>query len=150
MSVLKNFAKKIWLTRVEPRLLTAPLTVQLTQSALYSTESGITPSTTDETLIVSLTTHGKRIYEVYLAIESILRQTLKPNKIILWLSKNKFNENNIPLILKKQQQRGLEIAFCEDVKSYTKLIPTLQMYPQAVIITVDDDILYPFDLIENL
>ena len=150
MSTLKEIAKKIWLTRVEPRLLAAPLTVQLTQRALYSTEAGTVTSTTDETLIVSLTTFGKRIYEVYLTIESLLQQTLKPNKIILWLSKDEFNEDDIPIILKRQRKRGLEIACCEELRSYNKLIPTLQTYPKATIVTVDDDMIYPFDLLENL
>jgi hypothetical protein len=147
MAILKKLAKKIWLQRIEPRLLAAPLTVQLTQHALHSTEKGITG---DTDLIISLTTYGKRIHEVYLPIESLLQQTLKPGKIILWLSKDEFNENNIPLILKKQRERGLEIAYCEDLRSYKKLIPTLQVYPNATIITVDDDVIYPFDLLENL
>jgi hypothetical protein len=156
MAILKNIAKRIWFSRVEPRLLAAPLTVQLTHDALHSIESGVATDGDnsgehgEEMLIVSITTHGKRIYEVYLAIESILRQTLKPNKIILWLGKNEFNENNIPSILKKQQRRGLEIKFCDNIRSYKKLVPALQAYPQATIITIDDDIIYPFDLVENL
>ncbi|WP_448820814.1 hypothetical protein [Cetobacterium sp.] len=99
-------------------------------------------------IIVSLTTYSKRIYSVYLTIESLFRQTLKPNKIILWLAEDEYK--NIPCLLKILQDKGLEIRFCKDIKSYKKLIPTLKKYPNDIIITVDDDIIYPIDFIENL
>ena len=40
---------------------------------------------TDQKKIVSLTTYEPRLYETYLAIESIMQQTVKANRIILWL-----------------------------------------------------------------
>ncbi len=101
-------------------------------------------------LIVSLTSYSSRINTVHLAIESIGFQTVKANKIILWLDKNEFNECNIPLILKRQMSRGLEIKYCENIKSYKKLIPSLIEFPESSIITIDDDILYPYDMIEQL
>lgn len=45
---------------------------------------------------------------------------------------------------------GLEIGWCHDIKSYKKLIPTLKAYPDAIIITADDDILYPCDMVAQL
>lgn len=101
-------------------------------------------------IIVSLTTYSKRIYDVHLTIESLFRQTIMPNKIVLWLAEDEFDENNIPIMLKKLQNKGLEIGYCKDLKSYKKLIPTLEKYPNDIVITVDDDILYQYDLIENL
>ena len=100
-------------------------------------------------IIVSLTTHGRRLHETYLAIESIMQQTLKPNRIILWLSDD-FKNIDIPRVLQRQQKRGLEIRFCKDIRSYTKLIPALMNFPSSTIITIDDDQLYHFDLLENL
>jgi hypothetical protein len=121
------------------------------QSALHSTETGVIRfNANGKNIIVSLTTHNKRILDVWLTIESLLNQTLKPNKLILWLAEDEFDENSIPLVLKRQQKRGLEIGFCKDLKSFTKLIPTLQKYSNQLIITADDDIVYPFDLVENL
>lgn len=101
-------------------------------------------------LIVSLTTYSKRIHEVHLVVESMAQQTLKPNRLILWLDETEFTLDTIPLILKKQMERGLEIYFCPNYRSYKKLIPTLQNYPKANIITIDDDILYPYDMVELL
>lgn len=104
----------------------------------------------DRPLTVSLTTYGKKIYDVYLTIESLLNQTVKPNHIILWLSQDEFTSKDIPQILKNQENRGLEIKYCNDLGSYKKIIPALMSYPDHVIITVDDDIIYPFDLVECL
>lgn len=101
-------------------------------------------------LIVSLTTYNKRIHDVHLVIESIATQTVKPNRVILWLDELEFNLESIPLILKNQGLRGLEIRFCPNYRSYKKLIPTLELFPDAHIITIDDDIMYPHDMIELL
>jgi hypothetical protein len=122
----------------------------LNNSMLYSQEKGINDTPYDgRELIVSLTTYGRRLYDVYLTIETLMRQTLKANKIVLWLEEA-LKEVDIPLTLTKQQNRGLEIRYCEDTKSYNKLIPALSEFPEAVIITVDDDCLYNFDILENL
>lgn len=107
-------------------------------------------SKSKEDVIVSLTTYGARIDDVYLVIESIFQQTYKPNRIILWLDEQEFNDDNIPYMLKKQQAKGLIIGYCNNIKSYKKLIPTLKLYPDSIIITIDDDKMYPHDLIERL
>lgn len=103
-----------------------------------------------EKIVVSLTTYNKRTKTVYKTIESIFNQTTKPDKIILWLDKDEFNINNIPKTLKKQIKQGLEIDFYHNIKSYKKIVPTLKKHPNDIIITTDDDILYPKDFIEKL
>jgi hypothetical protein len=101
-------------------------------------------------IIASLTTYGERINTVHLAIETILNQTKKADTIILWLSEDEFNIHTIPENLKNLQIKGLEIKFCKDFKSYKKLIPTLKLYPNDIIVTFDDDIYYKDDVIELL
>jgi hypothetical protein len=99
--------------------------------------------------VVSLTTYDKRLHDVYLTIESLMQQTRKADKIILWLSQSLINDP-IPMSLKRQQNRGLEIKYCSDIKSYKKLIPTLKCFPNEVIITVDDDVIYNNDMLDKL
>jgi hypothetical protein len=101
-------------------------------------------------LVVSLTSFGRRINEVYLAIESIGLQTVRPNNVILWLSEDNFNDSNLPMSLKNLQKRGLSIKYCQDIKSYKKLIPTLKIFNDSLIITIDDDCMYQNDLVEKL
>ena len=100
-------------------------------------------------IIVSLTTYGRRIYDVALTIESIMQQSMKANRIVLWLD-DSFKGNHLPTALTSQMERGLEIAYCKDIRSYTKLIPSLKSFPDDAIITVDDDVLYDPYLLCNL
>lgn len=119
--------------------------------ALNSHDSLVDKSSPKEReLIVSLTTYSKRIHDVHLVIESLGEQTQLANRIILWLDREEFSINTIPLILKKQIQRGLEVRFCSNYRSYKKLIPTVTENPDSDVITIDDDFLYPHDLIELL
>lgn len=77
-----------------------------------------------------------------------MQQTRKANRIILWLSENEQNKE-LPMALQLQQARGLEVRYCKDIRSYTKLIPTLKLCPEAIIITVDDDCLYNMDVLTD-
>jgi len=126
--------------------------IKLLDALVLSTkESIITPLKTAEvSLIVSFTTYSKRIHDAHLVVESIAQQTLKPHRIILWLDENEFTLETITEALKMQVKRGLEVRFCPNFRSYKKLIPTLQHFPDANVITIDDDILYPPDMIEIL
>lgn len=103
----------------------------------------------DHEVVVSLTSFGKRIYDVHLAIESIMQGTVKPNRIVLWLSEEDFKGKPLPRTLEMQKARGLQVEFCEDIRSYNKLIPSLKQFPEACIITIDDDAIYGYDLVER-
>lgn len=103
-------------------------------------------------LIVSLTSYPARINMVHTVIESLINQTYRADKIILWLNPESFpnKEKDLPSQLLNLCAKGLIIDWYKNIRSYTKLIPTLEMYPDATIITVDDDILYPRNLIRSL
>lgn len=123
---------------------------ELTAKALSESESGVTTERMGhDEIIVSLTTHGKRIYDVHATIESIMQGSVKPNKIVLWISED-YKGTILPLALQRQMKRGLDIRYCRDIRSYTKLLYTLKAFPNASIITIDDDFLYPHDLLECL
>lgn len=122
----------------------------LKDRSLTTTVSGVSQDKiADAEVVVSLTTYGKRLYEVYLTIESIMQGTLRPNRIVLWLAED-IQYDDIPFTLKMQERRGLEIGFTKDIRSFKKLIPTLKKYPDSIIITIDDDAIYEPDLVENL
>ncbi|MBI4652507.1 glycosyltransferase family 2 protein, partial [Candidatus Desantisbacteria bacterium] len=108
-----------------------------------SIKSGVDPSS-KRNIIISLTSHPKRFKQNYIAIESLLSQSLKPNKIILWLAEDEASFDEVSEELKRAQKRGLEIAFCrQSLRSYNKLIHTLKIYGDSIIVTADDDIMYP-------
>lgn len=123
---------------------------ELKRQSYHCTTKGTTTKKYGENeLIVSLTTYGNRLFEVSNTIESIMQGSMLPNKIILWLDYSMENAE-LPYSLKRQQERGLEIRFYKDIRSYKKYIPTLINYPEAIIVTLDDDLLYEPDLLENL
>ena len=103
-------------------------------------------------LIVSLTTFPARINTVHKTINTLLQQTVKPDKLILWLAKEQFanKEDDLPQNLLKLKDFGLEIKWCEDLRSYKKLVPTLREFPNDIIVTADDDLYYQKDWLESL
>jgi hypothetical protein len=103
-------------------------------------------------LIVSLTSFPARINTTHIAVESILRQTVKPDKIILWLAEEQFPDllEDVPESLKSQIPRGLDIRFCEDLRSHKKYYFALKQFPNCKIVIVDDDLFFHHDLIKNL
>lgn len=101
-------------------------------------------------IIVSLTTYPARIGGVWLTAASLLQQTMKPCKVILWLAKEQFPQRKIPGNLEKLKKRGLEIRFCEDLKPHKKYYYAMREYPDYYIVTADDDIFYPENHIEGL
>ena len=123
---------------------------ELTTKALSESNIGVSDEKGGENeIIVSLTTHGKRIYDVHASIESIMQGSVKPSRIVLWISED-YRNTILPLTLQNQIKRGLEIKYCKDIRSYTKLVPALKCFPDASIVTIDDDIIYPHDTLECL
>lgn len=122
----------------------------LDQNILHDVEPGVSKERyCDHDVIVSLTTYGDRIYDVALTIESIMDQTMKANRIVLWLD-NSFKTKRLPNALHLLEKRGLEIKYCKDIRSYTKLVPSLREFPDDIIVTIDDDVLYNNDLLDKL
>ena len=118
--------------------------------ALY--DNKIIEENRKEKLIISLTTFPQRIYDIDVVLFSLLNQTVKPDKIILWLGKEEFPnlENDVPNHILNMRRFGIDIEFCKDIKPYKKLIYTLEKYPNDVIVTADDDTYYEYNWLEKL
>ena len=115
-------------------------------------EKGVTNEKRETKLIVSLTSYPERMYDIHYCLYSLLTQTLKPDEVILWLAKEQFpnEEKDISQKVLKLKDNGLSIKFCEDIKSYKKIIPTLREYPNEIIVTADDDLYYKENWLEKL
>lgn len=103
-------------------------------------------------LIISLTSYPARINTVNQTIQSLLNQSMKADKVILWLALEQFpnKEADLPQQLLDLRKSGLTIDWYHDIKSYKKLIPALKKYPDAIVVTADDDLLYQKDWLLNL
>jgi len=95
-------------------------------------------------IVVSLTSYPARINAVPETLKSILTQSFKPWKVVIWLAREQFPgmERDLPPELVVLKNIGLSIEWCEDIRSYKKLIPSLSKYPEKIIVTADDDIIY--------
>lgn len=103
-------------------------------------------------VIVSLTSYPARIDTVNQTIETLLNQTYKADNVVLWLGIEQFpnRENDLPKHLLCLTDKGLTIKYSNNLKAYTKLIPSLKEFPDDIIVTADDDILYPKNWLEIL
>lgn len=103
-------------------------------------------------IIVSLTTIKKRIAIVHNVIIAILNQTVKVDKIILYLGEHDYPNKEMDLPKKLLNLIGdkFEICWREDIGPHTKYFYALKEYNESIVITVDDDINYPINLVEDL
>ena len=108
----------------------------------------------DDTLIVSLTSYPARISKLWMVIETLLNQKLVDNfKVILWLSENQFPKglDSLPKSLTNLIEKGLDIRFVsDDLKSHKKYYYAFKEYPNNIVVTVDDDVLYSPILLRTL
>lgn len=106
-----------------------------------------------QNIIVSLTTTPHRINTIKPVLESISRQTVKPNKIYVnvpWRFKRDNSEYKIPKWLKTYP--GIVINRTKDYGPATKLVATLEKEkdPETIIITIDDDTIYTKHVVRDL
>ena len=113
---------------------------------------GLTTEKRSPRVIVTLTSFPERLYDLHYTLYSLLTQCFKPDEVVLWLSVDEFpnKEEDIPNNVLNFKNNGLTIKWCDDIKSYKKLIPALNEFPNDILVTADDDIFYPTDWLKNL
>lgn len=103
-----------------------------------------------EKIVISLTTYPERISGIPKVLDSIMTQTYKADKVVLYLSEEQFANREIPVDLSAYFEWGLEICWCGgDMKSHKKYLYAFQEYPDDYIITIDDDYYYEKHMIEE-
>lgn len=102
--------------------------------------------------IVSLTSIPSRLPLIEATLKSLMRQSMAPRRIVLNLPRFSRRENvayTLPPFL--EGLRSVSVRWCEDLGPATKLIPSLQgEEPSTPIIVVDDDRIYPANLVQDL
>lgn len=104
-------------------------------------------------VVVSMTSFPEAIPYAVQAIHSILNGSVLPDKLILYLTFSQFEKNGIPECLRRLSEENpvFEIRnYDKDIRSYRKLIPALTDFPDAIIVTVDDDVAYHRHLLRDL
>ena len=104
-------------------------------------------------VVVTFTSYPARIRLAAAAAASLLRQSVKPDAIVLWLDPEQFpgREADLPQEFAALRAGGLDIRWCRPgLRSYKKLVPALEAWPGAVLVTADDDVFYPRDWLRSL
>ncbi len=96
-------------------------------------------------VVVSMTSFPAAITYAAKAVRYILEGSVLPDKLVLYLTYSQFDDCGIPEELTSLAQTNpvFEIRNYDiDIRSYRKLIPALTDFPEAIIVTVDDDVAY--------
>lgn len=102
-------------------------------------------------IIISLTSFPLRFTKIHLTLKSLLLQTEKPDKIIVYLgsdsSRDQFTKEMIDL-----EKYGVEyrIDTERNLKSHKKYFYAMQEFADDIIVTADDDVYYPLDWLSSL
>ena len=99
-----------------------------------------------ERVIVSLTTYSRRIGNIPTVLETIFNQTTTPDLVVLNLAIDEIIPDEVQKYI---DSKPIEVNRVPDTKVFKKLIPTLKKYPNDVVISIDDDWLYPTEMIED-
>lgn len=99
-------------------------------------------------VIVSLTSIPSRLAMLHYGIRSLLIQSRKPEKVILWL--NDSLKKEIPKSLSYLVGDVFEIRYSPYTCSHRKLVHSLEAFPNKNIVTCDDDHIYPPEWLERL
>ena len=106
----------------------------------------------DKHITVSLTSFPSRFKTLHFTLKSILNQTMMPDNFLLYLSKEEINdESSLPLSILELKKHGLQIVIVEDnLKPHKKYYYSMKQYPDSIIITIDDDVIYDKNIIYDL
>ncbi len=99
-------------------------------------------------ITVSLTSFPLRFGGLHLVIKSLLTQTVRPDRIVLYYDA----DTPLPGSLTALTAYGFQAQKRDTpaIKPHNKYLHAMLDYPDDLIVTVDDDMIYPPDLIEKL
>ena len=104
-------------------------------------------------VIVSMTTIPSRLGKLPLVLRSLLQQTVRPEKIVVWMHEPM--KEQIPAAVKSLLNRPatsdlIQLCYTPLTCSHKKLIHTIEAYPDHVVVTCDDDFMYHKDWLNTL
>lgn len=106
-------------------------------------------------IIVSLASYPPRIGTVADALQPLFRQTVPPDRILLWLPSHEFEDSGTALPGEladlERQVPSFEIRWIgESLRPHNKYFWAMQEFPDAMLITVDDDLVHRVTLVQDL
>lgn len=114
-------------------------------------EYGLSRGVGKERVVVSMTSFRPRFKNIHLCLKSILLQTFKPDRIVVWFGSD-VKEDMLTQEMLDLKEYGVEYRFDENenLMPHKKYFYIMQEEPDSVVITVDDDAVYPSNTLESL
>lgn len=114
-------------------------------------EFGLNCSKRKDHIVVSLTSFPQRFPHLDMCLKSLVIQKVKPDKIIVYLG----NDSSLDMMtatMRKFQDYGVEYRFDKtmNLMPHKKYYYAMQEYPHSIIVTADDDIIYPRNWLKTL
>lgn len=102
-------------------------------------------------IIISLTSFPERFPNIGLCLKSLLLQEMKPDRIIIFFGSDS-KESDLTDEMIRFRQYGVEYRFDDklNLMPHKKYFYAMRDFPDAIIITVDDDAIYSKDLVRSL
>lgn len=103
-----------------------------------------------ENIVISLTSYPARFNTLDLCIKSIFNQSVKADKIVLYLD-DFVLDSEIPSKIKELCKNGLTIKkIPHNLRSHKKYFFAMHEYTDSIIITFDDDVIYRKNTVKHL
>lgn len=104
------------------------------------------------TYIASITTYPARFEYFLEAVRSIDRQTVRSKALVVNIAKEDMlaAEKDLVRRTKFVYSRKIIFQYVDNLRPANKIIPTAKNFPNDIIVTFDDDILYPNDRVKIL
>ena len=99
-----------------------------------------------EEIIVSMTTWKPRMHNIPVVLDTIYAQTVRPDKVVVNLAYDEVIPEDVLSYINEHQ---IEVNYVPNTKVYKKFLPTLLKYPEACVINIDDDCIFPQNMIED-
>lgn len=115
--------------------------------ARFRGRPGVSSVPSSPPICVTLTSYPKRFGALHMCVESLLSQSFKPDKVLLWIAQP---IDSLPDRLRRLQRFGLDIRVREDVGPLSKVVHAIKEFPDASLVTADDDNIYPNSWLRGL
>ncbi|MFG3619491.1 hypothetical protein [Nocardia sp. NPDC047654] len=102
-----------------------------------------------ERVIITLSTVPHRVQYLGPVLRSLLDQTEPADRVVLAWPRHSLRTGD-PYPHLPALPSGVEVLRCTDLGPATKLLPTLLAEPDAVVVVVDDDAIYPDTFVADL
>ena len=104
----------------------------------------------DIPIIVSLYSQRKNFRSLPVVLYSLLNQSIKPDKIVLWLDSDTEDLLTLPYEITRFVKNGLEIRFIKNYASYTNIFYAVKEFKNCIIVTAKDSIYYRKNWLKKL